>query len=64
MKTDIKRIIEGNDVYKLITIATDNGDVIFEAKLYCDSSKFKTPVNENELMEKILEIPKLFKYVQ
>lgn len=62
MKTDIKRIVDDNDVYKLITISTDNGDVIFEAKLYCDSSRFKAPINEEELMDRILEIPKLFKF--
>lgn len=62
MKTDIKRIVDGNDVYKLVTIATDNGDTVFEAKLYCDSSKFKAPINEKELMDKILEIPNLLKF--
>jgi hypothetical protein len=62
MTTDIKRIVDNNDVYKLVTITTDNGDTIFEAKLYCDSSKFKAPVNEEELMNKILEIPNLFKF--
>jgi hypothetical protein len=62
MITDIKRIVDGNDVYKLVTISTDNGDILFEAKSYCDSFKFKTPVNEKELIDKILEIPKLFKF--
>lgn len=62
MKTDFKRIVDGNDVYKLATVSTDNGDILFEAKLYCDSSKFKSPVNEKELMNKILEIPTLFKF--
>jgi len=61
MKTDIKRVVETNDVYKLITITTDNGDVVFEAKLCCDSSKFKASINEEELFDKILEIPNLLK---
>lgn len=62
MTTDIKRIVDGNDVYKLATVSTDSGDILFQAKLYCDSSKFKAPINDKELMDKILEIPTLFKF--
>jgi hypothetical protein len=61
MKTNIRRIVDKNDVYKQIIITTEKDEVVFDAKLYVDLFKFQAEIDENELIKKIVEIPDLLK---
>ena len=61
MKTNIRRIVDKNDVYKQIIITTEKDEVVFDAKLYVDLFKFQAEIDENELIKKIIEIPDLLK---
>ena len=63
MKTEIKRVVDMNTqkVFKLITIHTDDNEIVFEGKLYIDSGMFKGIIDEEEFMKEIESIPNLLR---
>jgi len=63
MKTEIYSVIDVNseEVYKSITITTDNDETIFHGKLYADSGRYKEPIDEEKLLREIESIPNLIK---
>ena len=61
MNTEIKRVVDmgTQQVFKLITINTENNETIFEGKLNIDSGMFKDIIDEEALLKEIESIPSL-----
>ena len=63
MQTEVKRAVDMNTqkVFKLITIHTDDNEIVFEGKLYIDSGMFKGIIDEEALLKEFELIPNLLK---